>query len=227
MTEQAQRLARSFFYTCHPHLDPPAPGEALPVSPLNRQENCGSERPHRLPELTQLPSGGTGTQRHSCSTPTLSPQCRRGRAGQGGGGRDAFLLSLLGPPELSPPMETVCPCGSPYSPLSPPTRPPGEGLGQGPTLTLQAEVTPSPPAHTMVSFTMVPHQSLWVHVAWSTTGCRPCCSSSAMGPLAGERAGGERGGSAGLRGRGLGMMGLGQVWLDPVGTTHGPLMGRL
>lgn len=33
------------------------------------------------------------------------------------------------------------------------------------TLTLQAEMTPSPPAHTIVSFTMLPHQSLWVHVA--------------------------------------------------------------
>lgn len=36
---------------------------------------------------------------------------------------------------------------------------------QGLTLTLQDEMMPSPPAHTIVSLTMVPHQSLWVHVA--------------------------------------------------------------
>jgi hypothetical protein len=60
-------------------------------------------------------------------------------------------------------------------------------LEQGSALTLQAEMTPSPPAHTMVFFTLKLHQSHLEHVSWSTTGCRPCCSSSAMGPSAGER----------------------------------------
>lgn len=52
------------------------------------------------------------------------------------------------------------------SSLPPSPRPPAVGTGHGAcTLTLQDEMMPSPPAHTIVSFTMVPHQSLWVQVA--------------------------------------------------------------
>lgn len=49
-------------------------------------------------------------------------------------------------------------------------------------------MTPSPPAQTIVFRTLMNHQSSLEHVAWLTMGCRPCWSTSAMGPLAGERA---------------------------------------
>lgn len=52
---------------------------------------------------------------------------------------------------------------------------------------MQAEMTPSPPAHTIVFLTLMNHQSNREHVAWLTMGCRPCWSTSAMGPPAGER----------------------------------------
>ena len=49
---------------------------------------------------------------------------------------------------------------------APSTWPFASGLGcRVWTLTLQAEMTPSPPAQTMVSLTVEPHQSLWEHVA--------------------------------------------------------------
>ena len=54
-------------------------------------------------------------------------------------------------------------------------------------LTLHPATTPSPPAQTMVSLTMGPHQSGLVQVAWSTTGSRACCRFSAMGPPAGRK----------------------------------------
>lgn len=51
-------------------------------------------------------------------------------------------------------------------------------------LTLHPATIPSPPAHTMVVLTAIPHQSGWEQVAWSATGIKACCSLSAMGPPA-------------------------------------------
>lgn len=50
-------------------------------------------------------------------------------------------------------------------------------------LTWHADLLP-PPAHTMLVFTELPHQSLWLHVVWSTTGRTACCSLVAWGPPA-------------------------------------------
>lgn len=51
------------------------------------------------------------------------------------------------------------------------------------SLTLHPDTT-SPPAHTMVVFTTLPHQSLRLHWLCSTTGSKACCSLSGMGPWA-------------------------------------------
>lgn len=48
---------------------------------------------------------------------------------------------------------------------------------------MHADLLP-PPAHTMLVFTELPHQSLWLHVVWSTTGRTACCSLVAWGPPA-------------------------------------------
>lgn len=53
--------------------------------------------------------------------------------------------------------------------------------------TLQPD-TVSPPAQTMLRFTLMPHQSLRLHTLCSTTGSRACCSLSGMGPCAEDRA---------------------------------------
>lgn len=50
--------------------------------------------------------------------------------------------------------------------------------------TLHPATIPSPPAHTMLVLTAMPHQSDWEQVAWSATGIKACCSLSAMGPPA-------------------------------------------
>ena len=47
--------------------------------------------------------------------------------------------------------------------------------------------TTSPPAQTMVLFTVPPHQSLCVHTLCSTTGSKACCSLSGIGPWAKHR----------------------------------------
>lgn len=112
---------------------------------------------------------------------------------RGGGGSDRCPLSLLGPTRAQSAPETEnasCPhsespqprvtlwpptyihlCGSPHSLPSAFLTAPFHlatwrgTAGGSQTLTLQDEMMPSPPAHTIVSFTMVPHQSLRVHVA--------------------------------------------------------------
>lgn len=52
-------------------------------------------------------------------------------------------------------------------------------------LTLQPAVTPSPPAHTILSVARTLHQSCWLHRAWPTTGSSACCRTSASTPSAG------------------------------------------
>lgn len=53
-------------------------------------------------------------------------------------------------------------------------------------LTLHPASAPPPP-HTMVVFTVLPHQSLWVQVEWPTRGRYACFSWADRGPPAAKK----------------------------------------